>query len=114
MASENALSADFTKDDDVEWPLQEGNAESSLQTGIKYFPWTDRHWNKAQASEPAFSPGISTKKAYGNQKDRRHQTCKGVERFDPFDSMHYEKDESAPTKWIDILEGRAGATLPPL
>ena len=43
MASENALSADFTKDDDVEWPLQEGNAESSLQTGIKYFPLTDRH-----------------------------------------------------------------------
>ena len=31
MASENALSADFTTDDDVEWPLQEGNAESSLQ-----------------------------------------------------------------------------------
>ena len=34
MASENALSADFTTDDDVEWPLQEGNAESSLQTVI--------------------------------------------------------------------------------
>ena len=31
MASENALSADFTTDDDVEWPLQEGNAESSFQ-----------------------------------------------------------------------------------
>ena len=31
MASENALGADFTTDDDVEWPLQEGNAESSLQ-----------------------------------------------------------------------------------
>ena len=31
MASENALSADFTTGDDVEWPLQEGNAESSLQ-----------------------------------------------------------------------------------
>lgn len=28
--------------------------------------------------------------------------------------MHYEKDESAPTKWIDILEGREEATLPPL
>ena len=28
--------------------------------------------------------------------------------------MHYEKDESAPTKWIDILEGRAETTLPPL
>ena len=38
----------------------------------------------------------------------------GVERFHPFYSMHYEKDESAPTKWIDILEGRAEATLPPL
>ena len=34
MASENALSADFTTDDDVEWPLQEGNAESSLQTVV--------------------------------------------------------------------------------
>ena len=31
IASENALGADFTTDDDVEWPLQEGNAESSLQ-----------------------------------------------------------------------------------
>ena len=38
----------------------------------------------------------------------------GVERFHPFYSMHYEKDESAPTKWIDILEGREEATLPPL
>ena len=37
MASEKALSADFTTDNDVEWPVQEGNAESSLQTGIKYF-----------------------------------------------------------------------------
>ena len=34
MASENALSADFTTDDDVEWPRQEGNAESSLQTVV--------------------------------------------------------------------------------
>ena len=32
MASKIALSADFTTDDDVEWPLKEGNAESSLQT----------------------------------------------------------------------------------
>ena len=31
MASKIALSADFTTDDDVEWPLKEGNAESSLQ-----------------------------------------------------------------------------------
>ena len=37
-----------------------------------------------------------------------------MERFDPFHSMYYEKDESAPTKWIDILEGRAETTLPPL
>ena len=28
--------------------------------------------------------------------------------------MHYEKGESAPTKWIDILRGSAEATLPPL
>ena len=28
--------------------------------------------------------------------------------------MHYVKDESAPTKWTDILEGSAEATLPPL
>ena len=34
MASKNALSADFTTDDDVEWPLKEGNAETSLQTVI--------------------------------------------------------------------------------
>ena len=34
MASKNALSSDFTMDDDVEWPLKEGNAESSLQTVI--------------------------------------------------------------------------------
>lgn len=32
MASKNALSADFTTDDDVEWRLKEENAESSLQT----------------------------------------------------------------------------------
>ena len=37
-----------------------------------------------------------------------------MKRFDPFHSKHYEDDESAPTKWIDILEGRAEATLPPL
>ena len=37
-----------------------------------------------------------------------------MKRFDPFHSMHYVKDESAPTKWIDILEGSAEATLPPL
>ena len=37
MAAEKALSADFTTDNDMEWPLKEGNAESSLQTGIKYF-----------------------------------------------------------------------------
>ena len=54
------------------------------------------------------------KTAYGNQKNSRHQTCKGVERFDPFHSMHYEYDESVPTDWIDILEGRAEVTLLPL
>ena len=32
MASKKALSADFTTDDDVEWPLKERNAELSLQT----------------------------------------------------------------------------------
>ena len=54
------------------------------------------------------------KTAYGNQKNSRHQTCKGVERFDPFHSMHYENDESVPTDWIDILEGHAEVTLLPL
>ena len=34
MASKNALSSDFTTDDDVEWPLKEGNTETSLQTVI--------------------------------------------------------------------------------
>ena len=31
----------------------------------------------------------------------------GLERFDPFHRMHYEQSQSAQTKWLDILEGRA-------
>ena len=31
----------------------------------------------------------------------------GLESFDPFHSMHYEQSQSAQTKWLDILEGRA-------
>lgn len=32
---------------------------------------------------------------------------RGLERFDPFHLMHYEQSQSVPTKWINILEGRA-------
>ena len=53
--------------------------------------------------------------------------ARGLERFDSFHSMHYENpgftaqdvfddDEiqaMVPTKWIDVLEGRAEAILPP-
>ena len=38
MASKNALSADFTRDDDEGWPLKEGNSESSTSNcDVKYF-----------------------------------------------------------------------------
>jgi len=31
----------------------------------------------------------------------------GLERFDPFHTMHYKQSQSAHAKWLDILEGSA-------
>ena len=40
-------------------------------------------------------------------KKSKHQPAMGLEGFDPFHSMHYEQSQSAQTKWLEILEGRA-------
>ena len=41
------------------------------------------------------------------KKGRNTKPAMGLERFDPFHSMHYKKSQSAQTKWLDILEERA-------
>ena len=40
-------------------------------------------------------------------KKSKHQPATGLEGFDPFHSMDYEQSQSAQTKWLEILEGRA-------
>ena len=68
-----------------------------------YFGLTDCLKNKAQAFESVSFTGISAKAAHENQKSWKIKPVRGLERFDPFHSMHYEQSQLAPTKWIDIL-----------
>ena len=42
-----------------------------------------------------------------SKKSRNTKPAMGLERFDPFHTMHYEQSQSAHAKWFDILEGRA-------
>ena len=41
------------------------------------------------------------------KKSRNTKPAMGLERLDPFHSMRYEQSQSAQTKCLDILEGRA-------
>ena len=45
--------------------------------------------------------------AHEIQKKANTKPAMGLERFDPFHSMHYEQSQSAQTNWLDILEERA-------
>ena len=47
-----------------------------------------------------------------SKKSRNTKPAMGLERFDPFHTMHYEQSQSAQTNWLDILEGRADDPLP--
>ena len=41
------------------------------------------------------------------KKSRNTKPAMGLERLDAFHSMNYGQSQSAQTKWLDILEGRA-------
>lgn len=61
---------------------------------------------KRRLLSPLFLREYQQNRPMTTKKIRNTKPARGLERFYPFHSMHYQKSESAPTKWIGILEGR--------
>ena len=90
-----------------------------------------RHWHKSGPlslpSNPCFPSENRPTRPPRSIKFPKTKPARGLEKFDPFHLRHcetptfaaqdlFDDDEEqarAPTKWIDILERRAEAILPP-
>ena len=91
----------------VEEPLQESDAEyQTVLQNILDEPVAEERKRRLfsalllKAYQPISGP-------WDSKKSRNTRPAMGLEILDPFHSMYYEQSQSAQTKWLDILVGRA-------